>query len=68
MLCSDVCDVNGIEVREMEYGGTDLLLTRFECRACGVSTHINDAGAPDDGLCRVCRQTGHHKKLFVVLD
>ncbi len=67
-LCSDVCDVEAIKVNEMDLRGADILLTRFQCRACGVETHVTDAQPPDDGLCRVCHQTNHRKNLFVVLD
>ncbi len=67
-LCSDVCDVGAIKVKRMKLRGSDILLTRFQCRACGVESHITDAHSPDDGLCRVCHQTNHHKNLYVVLD
>ena len=67
-LCSDICDVQAVEVQGMGHRGADILLTRFRCRACGVETHSTSAQAPENGLCRICQHTDHHKKLFVVLD
>jgi len=67
-LCSDICDVQAVRVQGMGHRGADILLTRFRCRACGVETHSTSAQAPENGLCRICQHTDHHKKLFVVLD
>ena len=67
-LCSDICDVQAVGVQGMGHRGADILLTRFHCRACGVETHSTSAQAPENGQCRICQHTDHHKKLFVVLD
>ena len=77
-LCCDICDQHAVEVFNMGTRGADLLLERFQCRACGVQSHNNHssnhsnhsshAQFPTDGLCRICQQTGHHKNLYVVLD
>lgn len=67
-LCGDVCDVHAIEVFSMEARSADILLTRFQCRCCGVHSHTTKNHPPADGLCHICRQTDHYKKLFVVLD
>ena len=67
-LCSDVCDVDAIKVHRMDLRGADILLTRFQCRACGVESHVTDAQPPADGLCRICHHTNHRKNLYVVLD
>lgn len=67
-LCRDACDADAIGVNRMNPRSVDILLTRFQCRACGVETHVTDAHPPADGLCRICHQTNHSKNLFVVLD
>lgn len=67
LLCSDICAENASEVRLMTARSQDVQLCEYQCRACGVTSHTT-ARPPADGLCRICRQTGHHKKLFVVLD
>lgn len=67
-LCSDICDVQAIEVQNMGHKGADILLTRFRCRACGIEPHSTGATPPENGLCRICNQTNHHKNLFLVLE
>ena len=67
-LCYDICDVDAMEVFSMESRRDDILLARFQCRSCGVQSHTTAADPPKDGQCRICHQTNHHKKLFVVLD
>jgi len=67
-LCRDICDVHAVEVFSMKARTADIQLTRFQCRACGVDSHTTAADPPKDGQCRICQQTSHHKKLFVVLD
>lgn len=67
-LCSDICDIQAIEVRAMQPIGRDMLLSQFNCRACGASSHASPANPSTGGLCRICQHTDHHKKLFVVLD
>lgn len=67
LLCSDICEENASEVRLMTAKSQNVQLCEYQCRACGAPSHTT-ARPPADGLCRICRQTGHHKKLFVVLD
>jgi ferredoxin len=66
-LCIDVCDAEAIRVEPMSSSlGADILLENHQCRACGVRYHMPDSHFPMDGLCRICLQTNHHKKLFQV--
>ncbi|MFB2531560.1 4Fe-4S binding protein [Paracoccus sp. p4-l81] len=64
-LCLDVCDVDAVTVTPLAAAAPDVALSAWRCRACGVPSHAPGA-APADGLCRICRETGHHKKLFQV--
>lgn len=65
-LCMDVCEVDAITVTPMAPAAADVALSEFRCRHCQVDTHV-PGPAPADSLCRICRQTGHFKKLFQVL-
>lgn len=65
-LCVDVCDVVAITVSPMAPAAPDVALTGWRCRHCQVDTRA-PGPVPADGLCRICRQTGHFKKLFQVL-
>lgn len=66
-LCVDSCDDNAISLLAMHTAPAEIALRDFRCSACGVACHEPDRGDPQDNLCRICRQTGHHKKLFQVL-
>lgn len=65
-LCVDVCGDAAISVTPMAPAAPDVALSEWACRACGVPSHA-PGPVPDDGLCRICRSTGHQKKLFQVL-
>jgi len=67
-MCSDVCPNGAIKILTMAGKGIDMLITEFQCRACGVTSHSSPAHPADDNLCKICQTTQHHKKLFVVLD
>lgn len=68
-LCASVCAEWAIEVGQMQRSPRDIELRVWRCRACGVEVH-EPASRPEpmDGLCTICRQTGHHKKLFQVIE
>ncbi len=67
-LCEDICEEMAVDVCEMAGKAADIALVAFQCRACGALTRTTLPSPPADGLCRICHQTGHHKKLFVVLE
>ncbi len=75
-LCVDICDEGAVSLvaigQQTEPGAAPAAcrvpLAEYTCRGCGVPSHTTAPAPPADGLCRICRQTGHYKKLFVVLD
>ncbi len=69
-LCESVCEDAAIRLETMARAPDDIPLKAWSCRACGVAVHAPEAAAESraqDGLCRICARTGHHKNLFVVL-
>ncbi len=66
-LCVDLCTPSAIGLAFMTQRPDDIALTNWTCTACGVQVHAPVANAATDGLCDICRRTGHHKKLFQVL-
>ncbi|PIE08840.1 MAG: hypothetical protein CSA74_00520 [Rhodobacterales bacterium] len=69
-LCESVCEESAIRLETMALAPKDIPLQSWACRACGVAVHGPQAaaeGRAQDGLCRICARTGHHKKLFQVL-
>ncbi len=66
-LCVEICDEGAISLAEILPAPDPVELRQFSCRACGVEIREPVANAGRDGLCRICRHTGHHKKLFQVL-
>lgn len=65
-LCVDVCEPAAITLAPLAPAAPDVALSHWRCRACGVPTHA-PGPIPADGQCRICRETGHHKKLFQVM-
>jgi ferredoxin len=66
-LCFDVCDSNAIEITEMKPAPADIVLDCWRCPACGVDVHEPSLRNNAGNQCRICRETGHHRKLFQVL-
>lgn len=71
-LCQDVCSVHAICLLAMSESKTrTTLLQAYTCASCGIVCHVPGpeygSRANEGGLCRICSQTGHHKKLFQVL-
>ncbi len=71
-ICVDVCDTEAIAVRLWaSVGQEEVPLVRSFCTACGAPYHLPETGELDlsnDGFCRICRQTNHHRNLFQVID
>ncbi len=66
-ICTDVCERQAVDIRSMRPSGQGRIpLHSGQCRACGVEFHV--PGTDIDSLCRICRHTNHHSKLFQVLD
>lgn len=66
-LCVDICTPTAIGLAYMTQRPDDIALTNWTCTACGVRVHAPMANAATDGMCDICRRTGHHKKLYQVL-
>lgn len=66
-LCVDLCTPSAIGLAFMTQRPDDIALTNWTCTACGVQAHAPTVSAATDGLCEICRRTGHHKKLYQVL-
>ncbi len=66
-LCSDVCSTDAIRLKMMTKCPDGIPLQSWTCRACGVGVHQPAQRDNLGGLCSICAQTGHHKKLFQVL-
>ena len=68
-LCVDLCADGAITIAALAPEAAPVALTAFRCRACGVETQVPATGPhAATGLCPICAATGHHKKLFQVLD
>ena len=67
-LCADICESDAIGVRSWAVQTQMALpLDSRRCRCCGVVYRQPAGRSLDDCLCRICRQTNHHRKLFQVL-
>lgn len=67
-MCVDVCGEGAVMVRHQSARSPDVPLFAFQCRGCGVEVHLPAAQpGTGDGLCPVCRRTGHHRRLFQVI-
>lgn len=66
-LCGEVCAASAIELATMAKGVGSIGLRSWVCDGCGARVHMPEAAGHGHGLCPVCRQGGHHKKLFQVL-
>jgi ferredoxin len=66
-LCVGLCTFSAISLEYMTRRPNQIALTSWTCAACGVPVHAPAESAGGDGLCEICRQTGHHKKLYQVL-
>lgn len=68
-LCADVCDSDALTIKQAQPEAPAVALTAFRCRGCGVEVHVPTQGPwADTGLCPICTRTGHHKRLFQVLE
>ena len=68
-LCMDVCGTDAIVIDRLVPPPADVALTGFRCRGCGVEVHVPTASPQAaGGLCAVCTTTGHHRRLFQVLE
>ncbi|MCU0836334.1 MAG: 4Fe-4S binding protein [Chromatiaceae bacterium] len=67
-ICADACADAAVTVERLSPSPQGLVpLTKRRCRACGADFHLPAAKAASD-LCPVCTHTGHHRRLFQVLD
>jgi Pyruvate/2-oxoacid:ferredoxin oxidoreductase delta subunit len=67
-ICADACAEAAVAVERLTPSPqTFLPLAKHRCRACGADFHRPDARTETD-LCPVCERTGHHRRLFQVLD
>ena len=66
-LCMSVCEYGAIELRGMTARSPDIPLASGVCRACGVDYHEPAGRESASRFCPVCRRTGHHRKLFQVI-
>jgi Pyruvate/2-oxoacid:ferredoxin oxidoreductase delta subunit len=67
-LCMDVCGTDALRLARLAAPAPDLALSGLRCRGCGVEVHVPADGPWATGqLCPVCARTGHHKRLFQVL-
>jgi len=65
-VCRDVCERQAVQVRPMALAvQTRIPLYTYRCRACGAGYHVPEKEA--EPLCRICRQTNHHARLYQVL-
>ena len=68
-LCLDICESNALSLARWQRLLVDWLPLRTNrCRACGASYSYPEGQRGAEDLCRICAQTGHHKRLFQVLD
>ena len=66
-LCMSICEYGAIDLHGMTARSPDLTLDSGTCRACGVDYHEPAGRASAIGFCPICRKTGHHRKLFQVI-
>lgn len=67
-LCVELCPTDAMQVESQSPPQTDLSLTGFRCRGCGVEVHVPAEGPlAGGGLCAICMATGHHKRLHQVI-
>ncbi len=68
-LCCDLCGENAIRLGHLSAAPQPVALACFRCRGCGVNVHVPALGPyAARGICPVCDRTGHHKRLFQVLE
>ncbi len=68
-LCLDICESNALSLARWQRLLVDRLPLRTNrCRGCGASYSHPEGQRGAEELCRICAQTGHHKRLFQVLD
>jgi ferredoxin len=71
-ICVDVCEQAAVDIRRWQPTVRERLsLTNRRCAACGVTYHLPrlKSQSEDHGdLCPVCVKTGHHEKLYQVLN
>lgn len=67
-LCVDVCAAGAIRIAHWAAARpAPVPLGLSQCKACGVVHHATQARKPEMELCRICATTGHHRKLFQVI-
>lgn len=68
-LCIDVCTAGAMGIAQWGAARPEAVqLGSNQCRACGNVFHFPTARSQHNALCRICSSTGHHRKLFQVLD
>lgn len=68
-LCVDVCVAEAILIESWAAARPEPVpLGLSQCRACGVVHHATIARKAEMDLCRICAATGHHRKLFQVIE
>ncbi len=68
-LCNDVCDQGAVTLKTMvTQKQRSVPLKGGKCRICGVRFHAPKAAKGQHDTCPICAKTGHHVKLFQVLD
>jgi NAD-dependent dihydropyrimidine dehydrogenase PreA subunit len=71
-LCRDVCDKEALTLQSWGPVKQERVpLSSYRCRSCGVNYHlptVDGIGDRVSELCPICTRTGHHGRLFQVLD
>lgn len=66
-LCRGVCGEEAVSVIAMATAAEPVGLVAFRCRGCGVPGFHLANREPDEGLCPICKRSGHFRKLHMVL-
>lgn len=68
-LCVDVCAAGAIRIAQWaDARPPPVPLGLSQCKACGIVHHATKARKSEVELCRICATTGHHRKLFQVIE
>ena len=68
-LCVDTCEQNAVRIDLWASESAPMVpLKAARCQACGAPFHKPHVQAGRTDLCRICETSGHHRKLFQVLD
>ncbi len=67
--CVDLCDNQAVQLHTMTARPPiRVSLSVSRCKSCGNEYHLPEVRADNAGMCRICLQAGHQKKLFQVME